>query len=253
MNHRLKGSTRQAIAHIFARLDYPALGRIYCHDGGEAFWRAKRGPSQRWGIKLAGVLQGLLPHDGRSLYVGAGVAEIPTLAMETLELGREVAAFNLRAEEVRVLNRALQGLPFRFVDRDAGAAPGRVDHLWIVSVLNDPERFPTLSALSYGRALPLTFEPARFSVERRLVRRLADRCLRKLTLPGLVTTSTEEVMWIAEWCHKRRIPYQVSERDYPAAVVGDPICFLRLGDPRRNVGGPQARTGNRSNSTQSER
>ncbi|MBI5855981.1 MAG: hypothetical protein HZB35_12320 [Nitrospirae bacterium] len=245
MNHRLKAATRQAIAHIFARLDYPALGRIYCHDGGEAFWRAKRGPSQRWGIKLAGVLQRLLPRDGRSLYVGAGVAEIPMLTMETLELGREVAVFNLRAEEVRVLNQALQGLPFRFVNRDAGAAPGRVDHLWIVSVLNDPERFPNLSALSYGRALPLTFDPARFSVERRLVRHLVDRCLRKLTLPGLVTTSTEEVMWIAEWCHKRRIPYQVSKRDYPAAVVGDPICFLRLGDPRRNVGKSEGRTSTR--------
>lgn len=232
MKHRLKGATRLAIAHLFARLDYPALGRIYCHDGGDAFWRAKRGPCRRWGIKLAGVLQGLLPRDGRSLYVGAGVAEIPLLAMETMELGREVAAFNLRADEVRVLNQDLQGLPFRFVDRDAGAAPGRVDHLWIVSVLNDPERFPHLSALSYGRALPLTFDPARFSVERRLVRRLADRCLRKLTLPGLVTTSTEEVMWIAEWCHKRRIPYQVGRRDYPAPVVGDPICFLRVGDNR---------------------
>lgn len=250
MNHRLKGSTRLAIAHLFARLNYAALGRIYCHDGGEAFWRAKRGPCQRWGIKLAGVLQGLLPRDGRSLYVGAGVAEIPLLSMETMELSRQVAAYNLRKEEVRVLNQALQGLPFRFVNRDAGAAPGRVDHLWIVSVLNDPERVPHLSALSYGRALPLTFDPARFSVERRLVRRLADRCLRKLTLPGLVTTSTEEVMWIAEWCHKRRIPYQVGKRDYPAPVVGDPICFLRIGESHQKVETSQGRKSPRPTSRQ---
>jgi hypothetical protein len=223
------GSTRQAIARIFARLDYAALGRIYCHDGGEAFWRVKRGPCRRWGIKLAGILKGLLPARGRSLYVGAGVAEIPMLMMEARELRRRVDAYNLRRDEVRLLNQASADSGLHFLAGDAGAARARVDHLWMVSVLNDPERFPHLSALSYGRAIPLTFDPARFSAERRTVRRLVDRCLRKLTGPGVVTTSTEEVMWIAEWCHQRKIPYRVSERDYPAAIVGDPVCFLRIG------------------------
>lgn len=154
------------------------------------------------------------------------------LMMEVGELCRRVDAFNLRQDEVRVLNQATADSGLRFLAGDAGAAMIRVDHLWIVSVLNDPERFPHLSALSYGRAVPLTFDPARFSAERRTVRRLVDRCLRKLARPGLVTTSTEEVMWIAEWCHQHNIPYQVSTRDYPAAVVGDPICFVRVGDAR---------------------
>ncbi len=232
MNRMLQPGTVQAIRTLFARLDYSALGRIYCHDGGDAFWCAKRGPCQRWGIKLAEVLKGLLPPGGRSLYVGAGVAEIPMLVMETRELRRRVEAYNLRRDEVRVLNQATAESGLRFMARDAGMARGRVDHLWIVSVLNDPERVPHLSALSYGRAVPLTFDPARFSAERWMVRRLVDRCLRTLTRPGLVTTSTEEVMWVAEWCHRRKIPYQVSEREYPAAIVGDPICFMRVGDAR---------------------
>ncbi len=235
MNRALHPATVSAIRTLFARLDYPALGRIYCHDGGDAFWRAKRGPCQRWGILLAGVLKGLLQPGGRSLYVGAGVAELPMLMMEARELHREAAAYNLRREEVRLLNRAAEGTPLRFLARDAGLASSMVDHLWMVSVLNDPERFPHLSALSYGRALPLTFDPARFSRERRDVRRLVDRCLRKLMLPGLVTTSTEEVLWIAEWCHRRRISYQVGRRDYPAPIVGDPICFLRIGEVSRKV------------------
>jgi hypothetical protein len=151
------------------------------------------------------------------------------LMMEARELDRRVDAYNLRRDEVRLLNQASADSGPRVLAGDAGEARGLVDHLWIVSVLNDPERFPHLSALSYGRAIPLTFDPARFSAERRTVRRLVDRCLRKLTRPGVVTTSTEEVMWIAEWCHQRMIPYQVSERDYPAAIVGDPICFLRIG------------------------
>jgi len=36
----------------------------------------------------------------------ASVAEIPLLAMETLELGREVAACSLREQEVALLNQA---------------------------------------------------------------------------------------------------------------------------------------------------
>lgn len=229
MKRGLTASTRRTIASIFRRLDYDILGSVYCDEGGDAFWRAKRKPCQQLGITLAEALLNRLKPGGRSLYVGAGVAEIPMLAMETLELGRQVLAYNLRREEVRVLNRACRSLPLAFRAQDADRATGQFDHLWIVSVLNDPERFPELSPLSYGRANPLTFRSAKFVAERRIVRTLADRCLRKLTLPALVTTSTEELLWIAEWCHRRRIPYLVKKNEYPTALVGDPICFVRIG------------------------
>lgn len=233
MRRGLTASTRQTIASIFRMLDYDVLGRLYCDEGGDAFWRAKRRPCRQSGITLAEALLSRLKPGGRSLYVGAGVAEIPVLAMETLELGRQVLVHNLRRMEVQSLNRACQSLPFKFRAQDAGRAAGRFDHLWIVSVLNDPERFPQLSPLSYGRANPLTFQPARFAAERRIVRTLADRCLRKLTLPALVTTSTEELLWIAEWCHHRRIFYRVEKKEYPTAIVGDPVCFVRVGEGRR--------------------
>jgi hypothetical protein len=51
----------------------------------------------------------------------------------------------------------------------------------------------------------------------------------KLGLPGLVTTSTEEVVWIADWCHRHRIPYRVERKQYLTALVGDPICFIKVG------------------------
>ncbi len=225
----LSPPTRQAIRRIFDTLDYSTLGRVYCDEGGDAFWNAKRGPCQRLGIELAEALMARLKPGGRSLYVGAGVVELPMLVMETLELRREVTAYNLRADEVAVLNRACKGLPFEFAAADAGTAPGVFDHLWIVSVLNDPERFPDLAALSYGRADPVTFDPKKFSAERRVVRALADRCLRKMRLPALVTTSVEELVWIAEWCHRRGIPYRVGNERYPTATVGDPVCFVRIG------------------------
>jgi len=229
MKRHLKPSTIQAISGTFEALDYMALGPIYCDEGGEAFWQDRREPCRKLGIKLAETLRGRLTPGGRSLYVGAGVAELPLLAMETMELGRTVAACNLRKRETALLNRACVGLPFRISAQDGRHAAGRFDHLWIVSALNDPERFPELAALSYGRANPATFDLSRFARERRRVMSLADSCLRKLALPALVTTSVEEIPWIEGWCRRHKVPYLVEEEDYPTALVGDPVCFIRLG------------------------
>ena len=226
----LRQSTLDAIARLFESLDYSSLGAIYCDDGGEAFWEERRGPAQELGIQLGEVLMGRLAPKGRSLYVGAGVAELPALIMETLELDREVRAFNLRAPEVTLLNHACRGLPFRFQAADARAAQGDVDHLCIVSVLNDPECFPELAALSSGRANPVTFDPDVFAMERRAVTALAAGCLEKLHRPGLVTTSVEEIPWITDWCARQGFACTVEDEDYSTAIVGDPICLIRVGD-----------------------
>src|SRR5712691_10449608 len=106
---QLEPATLHAITRIFENLDYAALGPIYCDEGGDAFWEERRGPCQELGIKLATVLRDRLRPGGRSLYVGAGVAELPPLVMETAELGRTVAAYNLRTDEAGVLNCACVG------------------------------------------------------------------------------------------------------------------------------------------------
>lgn len=229
MSRRLHAHTKRAIAGIFDRLDYARLGSIYCDEGGDAFWKAKRGPCRKLGIKMAEVLLGRLKPKGRSLYVGAGVAELPLLVMETMELGRDVTVCNLRAKEVVLLNRACAGLPFHIAAQDGGKAAGRFDHLWMVSVLNDPERFPELASLSYGRANPATFDASRFARERTIVRSLTDACLRKLKRPGLVTTSVEEIPWIEDWSRRHKVPCSVEDKDYPTALVGDPVCLIRVG------------------------
>jgi hypothetical protein len=229
MKRRLQNETVRAIRRIFTELDYSTLGSIYCHEGGESFWKAKREPCQRLGIKLAEALIRELRPGGRSLYVGAGVAELPPLLAEALDGRRHVEPYNLRRSEVATLNRVFRSLPVKFRGRDATSARGRFDHLWMVSVLNDPESFPHLSPLSYGEANPVMFNAARFQEERRIVRSIVNRCMRKLSLPGLVTTSTEEVVWIAEWCHRHRIPYRIGRKQYATALVGDPICFINIG------------------------
>lgn len=233
MRKSLPQTIRQSINSVYRRLHYRRLGAIYCYEGGDEFWRAKRGACVRLGSQVAEALTRRLFPGGRSLYVGAGVAEIPALIMEVKMLGRDVEPYNLRKEEVRLLNRACRSIPIQFRARDAATAKGRFDHLWIVSVLNDPERFPHVSPLSYGRADPVTFDPKRFRHERRIVRAIVNRCMTKLQLPAVVTTSTEEVLWIADWCHRKRIPYRVERRQYPTALVGDPICFIRIGKRKR--------------------
>ncbi|MBI5239608.1 MAG: hypothetical protein HY926_03985 [Elusimicrobia bacterium] len=174
-----------------------------------------------------------LRRGGRSLYAGAGVAELPVLLMERLDLGREVLACNLRRKEVGLLREACGALADGLRASDAARAPGCFDHLWLVSVLDAPEEFPELSSLSYGRADPSRFRPEAFAAERRVVRRLAERCLRKLSLPALVTTSVEEAVWVEEWCGRRGVACRVEKKVYPSAVVGDPVCFIRLGKSSR--------------------
>jgi hypothetical protein len=230
---RVSGVSRRAIAGVFENLDYAALGQVYCYEGGEEFWEARREPCRRLGIEIGTALLALLKPGGRSLYVGAGVAELPAMLIESLDLHRSVSPYNLRRQEVASLNRTCRGLPLRFYAADAGRAAGTFDHLWMVSVLNDPERFPQLAALSYGRAVPLTFDPRVFHQERNIVQSLVNRCLSKLTVPGLITTSTEEVAWIAGWCHRKGIPYLVGRKHYPTALVGDPVCFMRIGQRRQ--------------------
>jgi hypothetical protein len=226
---QLQPATLHAIAQIFDALDYAALGAIYCHEGGDAFWEERREPCRTLGITLAEVLRGRLAPNGRSLYVGAGVAELPMLAMETLDLHRTVEVCNLRADEVSLLNQACASLPFEFRARDAREAAGTFDHIWIVSVLNDPECFPELGALSSARANPVTFDPVAFTVERRAVFALAAGCLEKIACPGLVTTSVEEIPWVTDWCERQGIPCAVEDEDYPTAIVTDPVCFIRIG------------------------
>ncbi|NGZ08059.1 MAG: hypothetical protein CV088_01570 [Nitrospira sp. LK70] len=229
MVKRLSGLTRQTITQVFDLLDYKRLESVYCYEGGDEFWLRKQAPCRRLGTKVAEVLMRKLPSGERSLYVGAGVTELPALLAESIELQRQVEPYNLRRSEVSILNQACRSLPVRFIAQDASTATGSFDHLWIVSVLNDPERFPHLSPLSYGRADPVTFNPRLFHKERHIVQAIVDRCMAKLDVPGLVTTSTEEVVWIADWCHRHKIPYRVDRKQYPTALVGDPICFIKIG------------------------
>jgi hypothetical protein len=224
----LKPRTKQVIKEVFAKLDYAILGDVYCEEGGEAFWKTHRKKCQTMGIRIGEALKQRLPQKGKSLYVGAGVAELPLLVTETLDMNRTVEAYNLREPEVRILNQACHDLPFAIHTTRAQTTHGTFDHLWVASVLNDPECFPETSALSYGRADPVKFDPMAFQRERTRIQELLDACLPKLSGPGLLSTTVEEVTWMMDWFTRNRIPFHVEEQLYPTAIVGDPLSFIRL-------------------------
>ena len=226
---RLTKKTTQQIKGIYQVLDYEGLGPIYCDEGGDEFWEDRRGPCQKLGSAIAKALKARLSPQGRSLYVGAGVPEIPPLLMEHCELNRTVCPYTLRKGEVDILNQAGKESGVSFCCGSAESATGKFDHLWIVSVLNDPEEFPNLSVLfSYGRADPLSFDTSAFISERETGIRVFANCMAKLTQPGLLTTSVEELPWVEHWCSINHRPYHIEEATYPTALVGDPICFIRI-------------------------
>lgn len=148
-----------ALAHVDAALDWEALGAAYCHEGGEGFFtEGAREAAVDAALRFAADLGELLVPGGRSLYLGAGVAELPLLVFEQLVLGREVVAVTLDGPEPAALNAALAlaeaevgvDLPRLATTGLDGLAPG-FDHLWLVSVLTDPDAFPALHDALYER------------------------------------------------------------------------------------------------------
>ena len=147
----VRAATRRVIREIFARLDYARLGPIYCDEGGDEFWAAKRSLCQRLGMKLANVLLPRLSTGGAQSLCGSRCGGDSAYWPGMPRSRAASRGLQSAKERSAVLNRACAGLPVRFQHRDAGSVKDRIDHLWLVSVLNDPERFPELSTLSYGR------------------------------------------------------------------------------------------------------
>ena len=213
-------------------IDYAALGRIYCEFGGEAFFADRRTAVFDLGRSWAGALAARLAPRGRSLYVGAGIAELPAILTEALELERSVVPTNLRAEECEILNAALDqcampSLRWRATDAVHALDEGPFDHVAIVSVLDDPEVFPEVAGVTYGRADPRSLDPGRFAAERLSIRRLSERLMRAVVVPGVVTTTTEEVGWLLD-ALPDGVRAVADEELVETAIVGDPIGFLRL-------------------------
>lgn len=221
-------------ARVLDALDWQALGAIYFHWGGERFWAGRRGAVVELGERLARALLPRLAPGGASLWIGAGVAELPVLLAEALAGNRTIVACNLRAQECELLNAGLAAaaaeLPLRFLAEDARAAAAGLtfDHVGCISVFTDPETWPVLSDVAYGRVPPVQLDVDRFVAERAAARELAHGIWRRLRRPGLLTTSAEEVAWFLEQAAADGAVVEADDELVPTAVVGDPVGFLAV-------------------------
>jgi hypothetical protein len=224
----------QLCRRVLDALDWRELGEIYFHWGGERFWRERLPNVSTLGKKLGQALLPRLPRAGSSLWVGAGIAELPALLGEVMLHGRTVTAANLRARECEVLNAGLQAvapeLSLRYQAGDARelAAGQTFDHLGCISVFTDPETWPVLSEVAYGRIAPVQIDVERFVAEREQARVLAKGLFERLQRPGLVTTSAEEVAWFLEQAGEAGATIEAGEELIETAVVGDPVGFLSV-------------------------
>ncbi|MFY9343459.1 MAG: hypothetical protein WAT39_13265 [Planctomycetota bacterium] len=232
------GPDHAAVSRLAARVlqaaDLQALGEIYFHEGGERELRQRSKAIVELGERLARALLANVPRRGASLWVGAGIAELPVLLAETMLAERTVVATNLRANECELLNAALAAaapdVTLRYVAGDARQAePGRTfDHLGCISLFTDPETWPVLAGVTYGRLAPVQVDVERFVAERDQARSLARDLFARLQRPGIVTTSAEEVAWFLEQGEAAGTAIEAGDELIDTAVVGDPVGFLTV-------------------------
>jgi hypothetical protein len=224
-------------------LDWSALADLYCHDGGGSFFAdEQREAIQDAGLLFAGDLGDRLgrfgKHPARSLYVGSGVAEIVPILFESIVLARDVRLVNIPGPEVSALNAAFeaaeaaaeQKLPrFKTDPIDPEIAP-RIDHLWFVSVLTDPEAFPALHDQLYKR------QGTRDAVggghpkaERKAALELCLQAAAKLTSPAILTTTDEELPMLTRACADLKLDVKAPETARLSGIVGDAVrhCHIR--------------------------
>ncbi|MFK7739027.1 MAG: hypothetical protein AB8H80_01795 [Planctomycetota bacterium] len=223
---------RAASDRVLEQVDWAALGAIYFHEDGEAHWDARLADLRRLGAKLAEELGHRLTLAGASFWCGAGVAEVPVLVAEALRLGRRLVVVNPNEEECRILNDAFAaaepelGICYQPVDaRDV--PPEEFDHVGCISVFTDPETWPTLSGVAYGRLPPVQVDLEQFGAEREDARLLAEALAERLAPSAWLTTTPEEVSWFLEQAEHGGFELQADEELVETAVVGDPVGFLR--------------------------
>ncbi len=228
-------STRVAIRRLLDGLPTAEIGAIYCDEGGDAFWRARRPAVERVGVRWSQEWARRVPRGGHSVYVGAGVAELPVLLTEVLDLDRRCSAFNLRPAECALLDDALRsaGLGDRLRIQPAcpvrtGALEPGFDGLAMVSVLTDPETYPELSDVTYGRAMALELDVSAFAAQRDAARALVAGLLGSAALPAVVATTVDEVPWIMEAAAGLGLAVDADDTVLETPLVGDPAGFLAL-------------------------
>lgn len=219
---------------VFDAVDWAKLGELYFHEDGERQWQERRKLVIELGCQLARRLALHVKPEGMSLWAGAGVAELPVLLAEVLLLDRTVVVANLLEEECDILNAALAAaapqaaLHYEIGDAREVAGDQAFDHLGCISLFTDPETWPAVSGVTYGRLHPVQLDLEQFVAERDEARELARGLFALLDQEACITTTPDEVAWFLELAVAQEREIEPTDDVIETAVVGDPVGFLLL-------------------------
>ncbi len=227
-------------AALETELDWELLGNEYCEGDGAGFFdaalRARMlDSSLRIADELANRLQGNGPR--RSVYLGAALAELAPMLVEHLVLQREVIWLNLDCVETRELRRAIGvvenrsqiSLPKPGLEGLECVKSASCDHLWMASVLSDPDHFPALHDELYERAGgKLATGRGAILEDRSRAERLVRGLLACAASPGTLTTSDEELEFLTEIAHDLGWRIEVSDTFHLSVPVGDALRICAL-------------------------
>jgi hypothetical protein len=231
------------LAALEDELDWELLGRTYCTGDGSTFFDEElRARVLEVGLRFADDLGARLRRGapGRSLYLGAAVAELAPILAEHLVLDRTVHWLNVDDVELRELARALGRvgarlglvLPLPRADPVSSVEPASCDHLWLVSVLTDPDAFPALHDALYGRAgTDQATGRGALDLERERARDLARDFLRRGARNCAVSTTDEELLILRPVAAELGLAFDVPEVSRVSAIVGDRVRLARLRGP----------------------
>ena len=216
-------------------LDWPALGHSYCEGDGSTFFDAERLDLIRQvGNEVSLALIERLNAGGRSVYVGAGVAELIPILCEAFVLERDVRAVSLNQVEVELLNAVLAELEAEFdtslpriqlAAMQSAELTGAFDHAWVASVMNDPDAFPALHDTLYERFTEADGATGRGSLteDTRAAEELMGAVTALLTKRACLSTSDEEWSLFGPYLEANGWFSQVDDDGVISAIVGDNV------------------------------
>jgi hypothetical protein len=230
-----------AVNEVLIELDWKLLGRAYCEgDGAEFFDDELRARIVDTALMHADDLADALRGErGRSLYLGAEIAELPLILAEHLVMGRRVEWLNIDGPQTREVVRALDAvgarleleLPKPDTRVLSEIEPESCDHLWMVSVLTDPDHFPALHDVLYERTQgPLSTGRGRLEDDRARADALVEALLDRAASPCVLTTSDEERTIVEPLAARRGFSLEFTRGGRLSSIVGDRV---RIGQLRR--------------------
>ena len=226
-----------ALSAALDPIDWERLGQEYCEEGGESFFPPAAGEAiQDTGLHFAGDLGERLKTQGKSLYIGIGVAELVTMLFEAVLLERRVTAYTLPSVEAKMLQSAVARaaktgkfpVPKIRTTPCPPADSPQCDHRWLASVLTDPDAFPALHDHLYQRTgTREATGRGNLHKERKRAIALLQTTVTWLQRPALVTTSQEELPLLEEALGPAAESLLIPSKARLSAIVGDPLVHCQ--------------------------